>query len=59
MEWDFSARLCASGEDADLLALVGLGLLLYGLYIGLGSTPFFFCLFGIILIAAEGYNRRR
>ena len=43
---------------ADLLALVGLGLLLYGLYVGLGGTPFLFCLVGIILIAAEDYNRR-
>jgi hypothetical protein len=45
--------------EADLLGLVGLGLLLYGLWLGLGGTPFFFCLFGIIMIAADDYNRRR
>jgi hypothetical protein len=41
------------------MGLIGLGLLLYGLYVGLGVWPFFFCLVGIVLLVAEDHNRRR
>lgn len=41
------------------MGLIGLGLLLYGLYVGLGVGPFFFCFVGIVLMIAGDYNRRR
>jgi hypothetical protein len=41
------------------MGLIGLGLLLFGLYWGLGVWPFAFCLVGIVLLVAEDHNRRR
>lgn len=41
-----------------MLALAGLGFLLWGLWTGLGGTPFIFCVIGIALIAADESRRR-
>lgn len=42
-----------------MLGLVGLGLLLWGLWTGLGSVPFFFCAGGIVLMLASSEEMRR
>ena len=42
-----------------MLGLAGLGLLLWGLYTGLGSGPFGYCALGLLLLYADGQNRRR
>jgi hypothetical protein len=42
-----------------MLGLAGLGFLLWGLWTGLGGTPFVFCAIGLVLLAADAEERRR
>jgi|LakMenEpi03Aug12_release.lakeMendotaPanAssembly.Ray.scaffolds.fasta_scaffold5612057_1 hypothetical protein len=42
-----------------MLGLVGLGLVLWGLWTGLGGWPFLFTAVGIVLLVAEDERRRR
>ena len=42
-----------------MLGLVGVGLFLWGLWTGLGGTPFVFCAVGLVLIILNDENRRR
>lgn len=53
----YACRLiCAKG--AHMLSLLGLGLLLWGLWTGLGGTPFFFCAAGLVMIYLDDEARR-
>lgn len=41
-----------------MVGLLGLAILFYGLWIGLGGTPFVLCVIGIVLIAVDEAKRR-
>jgi hypothetical protein len=45
-------------ERAHMLSLLGLGFLLWGLWTGLGGTPFFFCAAGLVMIYLDDEARR-